>query len=109
MSRYVNTLYHCISGVLQTHIFDHLQICSSIPTPNLSTKSNNNLKFRYKCQRNLDLFRSDVGEVLQTYDFYDILDINEKIKALNYLIFNISLKRYPVKNISYAKDTVVPG
>ena len=46
---YVNTLFSCISGVLQTQISDHLPIFSSIPTPNIFTKSNISLKFRDTC------------------------------------------------------------
>ena len=88
---YVNSAPTCISGVLTAQISDHFPVFCLILNQHFPENSNISIKFRDTCKRNLDIFKYDVCMAMQSFDVYDVLNINDRFKFFItlYLIFLI--------------------
>ena len=99
---YINFPIHCLSGVLDVTVSDHLPIFCSIPSFFQRESNIQKVRFRDYSDDNILLFTNNLYNELENFHVFDNFDIDDKFDILNKVIIKLHNRFFPIlsKNIS---------
>ena len=101
---YFNSFSPCKYGVITTSISDHYSIFISIPIVNTGSNNSHQLsklksiRFRDLSMKNCEAFRAEVLDLMQSFESFDLLSINDRFKLFDELLFKAYNKHCPIRS-----------